>query len=128
MPVIQLTKKDFKIEWFSGQGAGGQHRNKHQNCCRITHTESGITVVGTESRSRVANERAAFEEMKRRLTAWYNKPAEREISHEVIRTYHAERNEVIDKASGLRQPYKDVVLGGDIGDMLEARRKEMGND
>lgn len=30
MQELHLTKKDFKIDWFSGQGAGGQHRNKHQ--------------------------------------------------------------------------------------------------
>jgi protein subunit release factor A len=128
MQPITLTKKDFKIEWYSGQGAGGQHRNKHQNCCRITHLESGITVNGTESRSRVENQKAAFEELAKRLQRWYNKPMEREISNEVIRTYHAERNEVIDKASGLRQPFKDVVLGADISDMIEARRKQFGEN
>lgn len=128
MPTISLTKKDFKIEWFSGQGAGGQHRNKHQNCCRITHLESGITVNGTESRSRVENERVAFERMKELLTPWYNKPVERNISNEVIRTYHAERNEVIDKASGLRQPFKEVVGNGNLGGMIEARRIEIGEE
>lgn len=127
MPKIQLTDKDFKIEWFSGQGAGGQHRNKHQNCCRITHIESGITVNGTESRSRETNKAAAYKELAKRLTIWYNKPQEREISDEVIRTYHAERNEVKDHASGLRQPYKQVVLGGDLGEMIEARRTELGD-
>ena len=30
MKELHLTKKDFKITWFSGQGAGSQHRNKHQ--------------------------------------------------------------------------------------------------
>jgi len=43
---------DFKIEWYSGTGAGGQHRNKHQNSCRITHIETGL-VSTAQCRSRI---------------------------------------------------------------------------
>lgn len=46
------TRKDFDIDWFSGTGAGGQHRNKHQNCIRITHRETGIRVQCTKHRER----------------------------------------------------------------------------
>lgn len=57
--VIDLNQKvdftvkdsDLKIEWYSGTGAGGQHRNKHQNSCRITHIPTG-TVVTSQCRSR----------------------------------------------------------------------------
>jgi len=45
--MIHLTKKDFKIDWYSRSGAGGQHRNKHQNCCRITHLATGLCEKGT---------------------------------------------------------------------------------
>ena len=130
MDEIHLTKKDFKLEWFSGQGAGGQHRNKHQNCCRITHLASGLTVNGTDSRSRVENQRTAFDKLAKMVVAWYNaqNTTEREISNEVIRNYHAPRNEVLDKVSGFKQPYKSVVINGDIADMIEARRKEFGEE
>ena len=37
-----FSDKDFKIEWFSGKGKGGQHRNKHQNCCRVIHVPTGM--------------------------------------------------------------------------------------
>lgn len=53
MKELHLTKKDFKLEWFSGTGAGGQYRNKHQNCCRITHIESGLTCTGQTQRDRL---------------------------------------------------------------------------
>jgi len=127
---IHLTKKDFKLDWFSGQGAGGQHRNKHQNCCRLTHTESGLTVNGTESRSRVENQRTAFTKLAKMVIAWHNaqNSTERDISDEVIRNYHAPRNEVLDKASGLKQPYKEVVIKGELADMIDARRKTFGED
>lgn len=46
-----IADKDLKIEWYSGTGAGGQHRNKHQNSCRITHIPSGI-VATAQCRSR----------------------------------------------------------------------------
>ena len=58
--ILSVTKKDFDIQYFSGTGAGGQHRNKHQNCVRMTHKESGATATGQSSRSRQANEREAF--------------------------------------------------------------------
>ena len=33
---------DFEIRWFSGSGSGGQHRNKTQNCCQLTHITTGL--------------------------------------------------------------------------------------
>lgn len=123
MKELHLTKKDFKLEWYSGTGAGGQHRNKHQNCCRITHIASGLVEHGTESRSRVDNQRTAFERLAKRVIEWYDIPEIREISNERIRTYHAERNEVIDHASGRIESYKDVVENGNLGGMIESRMK-----
>jgi protein subunit release factor A len=124
MEELHLTKKDFKLEWFSGQGAGGQHRNKHQNCCRITHIESGLTVNGTASRSRVDNQRYAFETLAKLIIAKHNSGTLKERGKDTptIRNYHAVRNEVHDKASGLKQSYKYVVDDGNIEDMVKARK------
>lgn len=58
--LFSITKKDLQITWFSGTGGGGQHRNKHQNCCRIKHLESGALVTGQEERSRKQNLQKAF--------------------------------------------------------------------
>lgn len=61
--LFSVTKKDLTITWFSGKGAGGQHRNKHQNCCRIKHQESGVLVTGQEERSRKQNLKNAFKRL-----------------------------------------------------------------
>ena len=53
--LFSITRKDFEITWFGGSGAGGQHRNKHHNCCRIVHKASGIMSTGQGSRSREQN-------------------------------------------------------------------------
>lgn len=121
---LHLTKKDFKVSWFSGTGAGGQHRNKHQKCCRITHIETGISAVGQNSRSRESNQAQAFRVLAKRIVSYYasledDKPA---ISNERIRTYNKSRNEVMDHASGLKQSYDYVVTKGNLNDMIEARR------
>lgn len=123
MRELHLTKKDFKLEWFSGTGSGGQHRNKHQNCCRITHIETGLRAVGQTERDRQSNQAKAFRQLVARIIAYYEAIDTKKIerSTEVIRNYHAERNEVLDKASGLRLPYKYVVEKGELGEMIEAR-------
>ncbi len=51
IPQMSLNDRDIQIEWYSGTGAGGQHRNKHQNSCRLTHIPTGITAI-SQCRSR----------------------------------------------------------------------------
>ncbi len=58
--LFSVTKKDLSIQYFSGTGAGGQHRNKHQNCVRMFHADSGARVTGQSNRERIANVRQAF--------------------------------------------------------------------
>lgn len=122
---LHLTKKDFKIDWFSGKGGGGQHRNKHQNCCRITHIESGLTTTGQSHKERPSNQKEAFDKLAQLLIQRYLASEEHtfETSDERIRTYHAERNLVIDHQSGFEQPYTYVVDKGVIDDMIVARKR-----
>ncbi len=58
--LFSITKKDFEISYFSGKGSGGQHRNKHQNCVRMKHKESGIISVGQNHKNRQANLKEAL--------------------------------------------------------------------
>jgi peptide chain release factor 1 len=122
-----MNKKDIEINWFSGTGAGGQHRNKCQNCCRITHKETGITAVGQESRSRTSNYRLAISRLTAKIMESKAVQKERRTTSEVVRNYHEPRNEVLDKASGLKLSYKKVVIDGDLSEMIEARKMAMGN-
>ena len=34
---------DVEVQWFSGTGPGGQHRNKCQNSCRVIHKPTGLS-------------------------------------------------------------------------------------
>lgn len=121
--MIHLTKKDFRIEWYSGSGAGGQHRNKHQNCCRIIHIESGLSAIGTGSRERTANQREAFNSLAKRLIPHLFPKQEHETNSAVIRNYNESRNEVHDKASGLKMPYSIII--DNINPMIEARKQAL---
>jgi len=73
--LFSVTKKDFEVTWFSGTGAGGQYRNKHQNCCRIIHKESGSMGTGQSQRDRISNQKEAFNNCVNTLSfkLWLNK-------------------------------------------------------
>lgn len=58
--LFSITKKDLDIEYFSGKGAGGQYRNRHKNCVRLHHRDSGVIVTGQSHRDRKSNLREAF--------------------------------------------------------------------
>lgn len=55
-----VNKKDFEVTWFSGKGGGGQHRNRHMNCCRLKHKATGIIATGQSNKERLANQKEAF--------------------------------------------------------------------
>jgi len=61
--LFSVTKKDLVIEYFSGTGAGGQYRNKHQNSCRCKHPPSGAIGICQDQRSKTQNTKIAFRRM-----------------------------------------------------------------
>lgn len=128
MEEIHLSKKDFKIDWYCGSGAGGQKKNKSKSYCRITHIASGLTAQGSDHKSPQANQKDAFRKLAIMVISYYNSDEgkNRFNGTETIRNYHAVRNEVHDKASGLKLPYKEIVDKANIGPMIEARLKSIG--
>ena len=75
--LFSVTKKDLEIDYFSGTGAGGQHRNKHQNCVRMHHPESGARSTGQTNRERQSNVREAFKSL---------------IEHPKFKIWHSQRS------------------------------------
>jgi peptide chain release factor 1 len=122
--IFQARRGDFRIDYFSGTGAGGQYRNKHQNCVRLTHLDTGIVTTGQEQRSRDQNQRDAFKKMVSLLVAKVvgdQRKARWPGSDETVRTYHEPDNRVVDHLSRLQQPYDVVVGDRDLSRMIEAR-------
>ena len=80
--LFSIRKKDFKIQYFSGTGAGGQHRNKHQNCVRLSHPDSGASATGQNSRSRTDNLRSAFKSIQEQayFKVWLTKKIHETLS------------------------------------------------
>lgn len=126
--VFSTRKKDFKIDWFSGTGAGGQHRNKHQNCCRLTHKDSGITTQCTEFKERKSNLKKAFHKIVPLLIDFYvakDKHMVYDLNSNVVRTYNEPDNRVKDHETGLVRRYPDVI-DGDIDEFIMERRLQHG--
>ena len=70
--ILSLTKKDFEISFYSGSGAGGQHRNKHKNCVRIYHRPSECLATGADCKSKTQNKKNAFKRLtsKKSFQSW----------------------------------------------------------
>ena len=86
--LFSVTKKDLDISFFSGKGAGGQHRNKHMNCVRIKHSDSGTLVQCSDHKSKDRNLREASLRLTRhdKFTKWHRlKAAELMVDKEAER-------------------------------------------
>ena len=122
-----LNKNDLKYDWFSGTGSGGQHRNKHQNCLRLKHNPSGITVVAQNHRNRISNELDALERLTKLVKSFYLPEVQKERyrAKEKIRSYREPDNIVRDHASGKDFSYKKIIIDAnakDIEEVINARR------
>jgi peptide chain release factor 1 len=111
-----LSWDDVDIDVFSGSGPGGQHRNKSEQCARLTHRPTGLVVVATASRSQRQNIMAAFAELRRRLAvaaddasaADRNRCRRTQIATGERPTkqwtWNDQRAEVVDHSTGIRYP------------------------
>ena len=121
-PKIKVSDADLKIEWYSGTGAGGQHRNKHQNSCRITHLPSGILATA-QCRSRENSLAEARKTIEQRLDnlvkTSYNNTLASDRKQQVgsgmrgdkVRTYRFQDDVVKDHRTDRTASTKKVLAG-----------------
>jgi peptide chain release factor 1 len=117
-----IPQSDLRIEWYSGTGAGGQYRNKHQNSCRITHIPTGI-IAKSECRSRTNSLNEAVAEIQRRVDESakisYNNNIATNRKTQVgsgmrgdkIRTYRFQDDTVQDHRTGKTAQAKKILSG-----------------
>ena len=118
----EIDPSDFKIEWYSGTGAGGQHRNKHQNSIRLTHLPTGL-VETAQCRSRESTHKEAMDNMIKTLrsNAKYASIIAQSIERkrqmgsgmrgDKVRTYRFQDNIATDNRTGKKAPLSKVMDG-----------------
>ncbi len=119
---LQRDDDDFRIEWFSGTGKGGQHRNRHANCCRIIHLPTGIKQEQS-GRKREQNKKNAIDAINKILDQYIKEESHTAISNikknqkgsgmrgDKIRTYRFQNDQVIDHRSGKRATAAKIMKG-----------------
>jgi peptide chain release factor 1 len=122
---VRLSKvldDDFRIEWFSGTGKGGQHRNKKQNSCRVIHIPTGMCET-RQGRKRESNLSEAKQALLNSLSDQRQAAANQEIAGirktqfgsgmrgDKIRTYRLQCDEVVDHRTGKRANGTKVMKG-----------------
>lgn len=114
--------KDIKIEYMRGTGPGGQHKNKTESACRVTHVPTGTTAYA-DTRSKHRSRKLALAELQQRLrqreadARAAKKKARRDHAiHNtvVIRTYDFSRGVVTDHRSKRTASLKNILDKGRI--------------
>lgn len=120
--LSQRADEDFRVEWFSGTGKGGQHRNKHQNSCRYIHIPTGIKKEA-QTRSRESSLREARDAMMVELDQRMTGEVEAALSvtrrgqmgsgmrGDKVRTYRFQDDIVKDHRSGKQASCEKMMRG-----------------
>lgn len=117
--------EERELEWqqMKGSGPGGQHRQKSENCVRLKHLPTGITVMATSERSLWQNKQSALRALAARLKDHYD--SERRLREDAdrrsqvgsgmrgdkIRTTRMQDGVVRDHRSGKRTSLQRYLAG-----------------
>lgn len=129
---FSVTRKDLHIQYFRGSGPGGQHRNKRDTACRITHVPTGAVAWSEKFKSQHRNRKEAFLKLAESLSmmmvleiqeATQNK--DKEIINTRVRTYNEKSKRVVDKRlPGEVFNYNDVLCGDGLEKIINKLLKK----
>ena len=122
-----VRKADLRIDYYRGSGKGGQHRNKRDTACRITHIPTGKSACSEERKSQVQNRKAAFRKLANSLIPPMKKALVEEVepvrSDKRVRTYNFSNNTVKDVRVPDKKWNLKNILDGDLDELIEEVQK-----
>ncbi len=129
---VEIDPNDLHIDVYRSSGPGGQGVNTTDSAVRITHKPSGITVAMQDERSQLQNRARAMTVLRARLLKVRQDEQAEVLSaerrsqvggggrSEKIRTYNFKENRVSDHRIGLTLYRLQLVLAGDLDEVVEA--------
>jgi peptide chain release factor 1 len=127
---VEVRDADLRIDTYRAGGAGGQHVNRTDSAVRITHLPSGIVVQCQDERSQHKNKNKAMTQLRAKLFDMQQQAAQKELAasrkeqvgsgdrSERIRTYNFPQNRVTDHRIGLTLHSLDLVIEGQLDDLV----------
>ncbi len=142
---IIISPDDLRVDVFRSSGPGGQSVNTTDSAVRITHIPTGLVVTCQDEKSQHKNKAKALRVLRARLyeAEETKKRAERDEARKSqigtgdrsqrIRTYNFPQNRVTDHRINLTLYKLDVVMQGDLGELVDAlkisvREELLGNE
>lgn len=131
---VKINPADIKKDTYRSSGAGGQHVNKTESAVRLTHIPTGVVVECQDGRSQLKNYDKAMKVLRTRLYEAEVEKKEKEIAANrksqvstgdrsaKIRTYNYPQGRVTDHRINLTLYNLDAIIGGEIGEIIEALR------
>lgn len=122
---ITVSVKDVKFEFMRGKGPGGQHKNKTDSACRVTHVPTGTTAYA-DTRSQHQSKKIALARLDLKLIAAAKDAADakkkadrdRRIKEAGrVRTYDCITGVVTDHRTQKRSTVKNILKKGNLDDL-----------
>ncbi len=129
---VRIDPKDLRIDTFCSSGHGGQSVNTTYSAVRITHLPTGLVVTCQDERSQIKNRERALRVLRSRLLELERRKQHEAVSaerrqqvksgdrSEKIRTYNFKENRVTDHRIGLTLYKLDLILDGELDELIEA--------
>lgn len=129
---VQIDQNDLRIDTFCSSGPGGQSVNTTYSAVRITHLPTGLVVSMQDEKSQIKNREKAMKVLRARLQEIEEQKLHEEMASErksmvgsgdrseKIRTYNFKENRVTDHRIGLTIHQLDLVMEGQLNEIIEA--------